>query len=146
GESYLNLKVNEEEETQEDEYIHTPDYYVPTNEETNDENKEFDDEDYNQLYKDVNIRLKVAEHKEKTEGSKQISSVSSEFARKFLNLDNISPVVDEVASMMNVKVHHEESSTQAPPILSVPVTSISESSTVPATTVPPSIQPFTPIP
>ncbi|GKG18669.1 hypothetical protein Tco_0372967, partial [Tanacetum coccineum] len=29
---------DEEEEIQDDEYVHTPDYYVPTNEETNDEN------------------------------------------------------------------------------------------------------------
>ncbi|GKB12582.1 hypothetical protein Tco_0846505, partial [Tanacetum coccineum] len=168
----LNLKVDEEEETQEDEYIYTPDYYVPTDEETNDENKEFDDEELDELYKDVNVRSKVTEHKEvgkgnakvtdathesasqeksyeqvikdahmtltssqKTEGSEQSSSVSSDFASKFLNLDNVPPVVDEVASMMNVKVPHEESSTQAPPILSVPMTAIPETSTIPATTI-----------
>ncbi|GJY19319.1 hypothetical protein Tco_0390810 [Tanacetum coccineum] len=136
---------DDDEETQEDEYIHTHDYYVPTDEETNDENKEFDDEEYDELYKDVNVRSKVEEHEEvgkgdaemtdathesasqeksheqviedahvtltssqKTEGSKQSSSVSSDFASKFLNLDNVSPVIDEVASMMNVKVRHEE--------------------------------------
>nr|GEZ45956.1 hypothetical protein [Tanacetum cinerariifolium] len=72
--------INEEEETQEDEYIHTPDYYVPTNEETNDENKEFDDEDYNQLYKDVNIRLKVAEHKEVSKGDAEMTDATHESA------------------------------------------------------------------
>nr|GEV72158.1 hypothetical protein [Tanacetum cinerariifolium] len=145
----LNLKV--------DEYIHTLNYYVPTDEETNDENKEFDDEEYDELYKDVNMRLKVIEHKEVRKGdaemtdvthesSKQISSLSSEFASKFLKLDNVPLVIDEVASMMNVKVRQEESSTQAPPIFSVLVTALSETSTILATTVSPSIQPFTTIP
>nr|GEW34807.1 zinc knuckle CX2CX4HX4C [Tanacetum cinerariifolium] len=147
---------DEKEETKDDEYVHTPDYYVPTDEETNGENKEFYDEVYDELYKDVNVRSKVIEHEEvgkgdtemtdKTKGSKQSSSISSDFASKFLNLDNVPPVIDELASMMNVKVRHEESSTQAPPILSVHVTAIPKTSTVSATTVPPSIQPFTPIP
>nr|GEZ22665.1 hypothetical protein [Tanacetum cinerariifolium] len=116
----LSLNVDKEEETQEEEYIHTTDYFVPTDEEIDDENNKFDDEEYDDLYKDVNVRSKVAEHKE-TEGSKQSSFVSSEFASKFIILDNVSPVVDEVASMMNVNVFQEESSTQAPPLLSVSV-------------------------
>nr|GFB88635.1 hypothetical protein [Tanacetum cinerariifolium] len=154
----LNLNVDEEEETQEEEYVHTTGYSIPTDEETNDENMEFDDEEYDDLYKDVNVRLKVAEHEEvrkgdvemtdatrksgsqensyeqvvkdvyvtltTSEGSKQSSSVSSNFASKFLILDNVPPVVDEVASMINVKVRQEESCTQAPPLLSVPITAI----------------------
>ncbi|GKA72167.1 hypothetical protein Tco_0778383 [Tanacetum coccineum] len=99
----LNLNVDEEEETQEEEYVYTLDYYVPTDEETDDENKEFDVEEYDDLYKDVNVRSKVTEHEEKTEGSKQSSSVSSNFASKFLILDNVPPVIDEVASMINFK-------------------------------------------
>nr|GEU43308.1 hypothetical protein [Tanacetum cinerariifolium] len=172
---------DKEEETQDDEYVHTPDYYVPTDEETNDENNEFDDEEYDELYKDVNARSKVKEHEEvrkgdakmtdvaresvsqeksyekvikdahvtltssqKTEGSKQSSSTSSEFASKFITLDNVPPVNDEVAFMMNAKVCREELSTQAPSLLSIHVTAIPETSIVPATTVPPTIQPFTP--
>ncbi|GJZ54851.1 hypothetical protein Tco_0610044 [Tanacetum coccineum] len=61
-------------------------------------------------------------------------------------MDNIPLVFDEVASIMNVKVHQEESSTQEPPLLSEPVTAIPKTSTVPVTTVPPTIQPFTSIP
>ncbi|GJY86098.1 hypothetical protein Tco_0500124, partial [Tanacetum coccineum] len=129
---------DDEEEEHEEEYIRTPDSF-----EFND-----DDEEYDELYKDVNVRSKVAEHKEvgkgdaemtdtthesasqeksykqviedahvtltssqKTEGSKQSSSISSDFESNFLNLDNVSPAIDEVASMMNVKTPHEESST-----------------------------------
>nr|GEW70880.1 hypothetical protein [Tanacetum cinerariifolium] len=43
-------------------------------------------------------------------------------------------VIDEVASMMNVKTPHEELSTQAPLNLSVPVTAIPETSNVHVTT------------
>nr|GEU43209.1 hypothetical protein [Tanacetum cinerariifolium] len=117
----LNLNVDEEEETQEEEYVYTTDYSVPTNGETDDENKEFNNEEYDDLYKDVNVRSKVIEHKE-TKGSKQSSFVSSDFASSFLILDNVPPAVVEVASIMNVKVHQEESSTQVPLLLSVPVT------------------------
>ncbi|GKC73461.1 hypothetical protein Tco_1119344, partial [Tanacetum coccineum] len=115
-----------------------------------------DDKEYDELYKDVNVRSKVAEHEEvrkgdaemtdithenasqensyeqviedahvtltssqKSEGSKQSSSVSSDFASKVLNLDNVPPVIDEVASLMNIKTPHEELSTQAPLNLSL---------------------------
>ncbi|GKB34909.1 hypothetical protein Tco_0879851, partial [Tanacetum coccineum] len=173
----LNLNVDEEEEIQEEEYVHTTDYSIPTDEETDDENMEFDDEEYDDLYKDVNVRSKVSKHEEvgkgdvemtdathesgsqeksyeqvvedahvtlttsqMTKGSKQSSFVSSDFTSKFLILDNVPPVFDEVTSMMNVKVRQEESSTQAPPLLSEPVTAIPKTSTVPTTFIPPTIQ------
>ncbi|GKA19244.1 hypothetical protein Tco_0699159 [Tanacetum coccineum] len=99
---------DEEEVTQDDEYVHTPDYYVPTDEETNDENREFDEEEYDELYMDSYEQVVDDAHvtltaTQKTEGSMQSSSVSFESASKFLNLDNALPVDDEVAFMMNVK-------------------------------------------
>ncbi|GJS61652.1 hypothetical protein Tco_0656436 [Tanacetum coccineum] len=146
---------NDVDSAQEEEYVHTTDYSVPTNEETDDENMEFDDEEYDDLYKDVNMRSKVTEHDKvgkggvemtnatresgsqeklyeqvvkdahvtlttsrKTEGSKQSSSVSSDFESKFLILDNVPPVIDEVASMMSVKdIIKDEVKTQLPQIL-----------------------------
>nr|GEU63976.1 hypothetical protein [Tanacetum cinerariifolium] len=80
---------------------------------------------YHQVVEEAHVTLTTSQ---KTKGSKQSSSWSSDFASKFLIFDNVPPVVDEVASMMNVKVRQEESSTQAPPLLSVPVTAIPESS------------------
>ncbi|GJZ29726.1 hypothetical protein Tco_0574373 [Tanacetum coccineum] len=146
----LNLNPNDdEEEEKEEDDIRTPGSF-----EFND-----DDEEYDELYKDVNVRSKVTEQEEAGKGDakmtdtthespKQSFSVSSDFVSKFLNLDNVSPIIDEVASMMNVKTPHEESSTQAPPppLLIVPVTAIPKTSTVAATTVPPIIQPFSSIP
>ncbi|GJT17735.1 hypothetical protein Tco_0876441 [Tanacetum coccineum] len=101
-----NLKQNDdEEEWYEVEYVNTP------------ENYEFidDDEEYEELYKDTKLRLKDAEHEEERKGDAkmtdagrgdgpmQSSSVSSDFANQFLNLDNALPVDNKVVSMMNVK-------------------------------------------
>nr|GEY07289.1 hypothetical protein [Tanacetum cinerariifolium] len=85
---------------------------------------------YEQVIKDAHMTLTYSY---KTKGSKQSFSVSSNFASKFLNLDNVLPVIDEVAYLMNVKTPHEELSNQAPPILSVPMTAIPKTSTVHAT-------------
>ncbi|GKA78292.1 hypothetical protein Tco_0784829 [Tanacetum coccineum] len=55
---------------------------------------------YEQVVEDAHMTLTTLQ---KTEGLKQSSSVSSDFASKFLILDNVSPVVNKVAYMMNVK-------------------------------------------
>ncbi|GKD74685.1 hypothetical protein Tco_1332967 [Tanacetum coccineum] len=74
------------------------------------------------------------------------SSVSSDFASKFFILENVSPAVDEVASMMNVKSLQEESSTQAPSLFIVHVMAIPETATAHATTHSPTISMITPPP
>nr|GEV70384.1 hypothetical protein [Tanacetum cinerariifolium] len=134
--------------------------------EEHDEKYEYDDdyenvykEEDDDLYKDVDVRSLRTEHeKEKkgdeemtdadqnTESSKQSSSISSNFASKFLILDNVPPVVDKVASMMNVKNRQEESSTQAPSLFTVPKTAILEISTTHTAIAPLTISMITPIP
>ncbi|GKE70127.1 hypothetical protein Tco_1528199 [Tanacetum coccineum] len=59
---------DEEEEKQDDEFVHTPGDYVHTDDETNDESKKFDEEEYEELYGDVNISLKDAEPANKEKG------------------------------------------------------------------------------
>nr|GEV93107.1 reverse transcriptase domain-containing protein [Tanacetum cinerariifolium] len=54
---------------------------------------------YEQVIEDAHVTLTSSQ---KTESLKQISSVSSDFASKFLIFDNVSPMIDEVASMMNI--------------------------------------------
>ncbi|GKD17261.1 hypothetical protein Tco_1206419 [Tanacetum coccineum] len=137
---YFTLKDYDEEEH--DEEYESDDHYENVYEE--------DDDD---LYKDVDVRSLVVEDahvtltsSQKTKSSKQSSSVSSDFASKFLILDNIPLVVDEVASMMNVKNRQEESSTQAPSLFTVPETAIPETSTTHATTAPLTISMITPLP
>ncbi|GJU12082.1 hypothetical protein Tco_1134478 [Tanacetum coccineum] len=146
-----NLNQNDDEEEEyEEEYVRTPEYYEFSD----------DDEEYEELYKDVNVRLKDAKHEEKvkgdakmtdagrddkTKGPMQSSSVSFDFAQ-FLNLDNFPPVDNEVVSMMNVKVRHEEPSTQTPSFLTIHVMVILETSTAAVPTIPLIIPPITPIP
>ncbi|GKC65374.1 hypothetical protein Tco_1097972 [Tanacetum coccineum] len=124
--------------------------------EYDDDSKNVFEEEDDDLYKDVDVRSLGAEHEkerkgdeemtDKTESSKQSSSVSSDFASKFLILDNVPPVVDEVASMRNVNNHQEESSTQAPSLFTLPGTVIPKTSTAHATTVPLTISLITPLP
>ncbi|GKE84508.1 hypothetical protein Tco_1558250 [Tanacetum coccineum] len=144
-----NLNQNEDkEEEYEEEYVRTPDSYGFTD----------GDEEYEELYKDVNVRLKDAKHKDEEKGDAEMtdvgrgdgpmqsSCVSSNFVSQFLNLDNVPRTDTKVVSMMNVKVSHEEPSTQTPSFLTIHVTVIPETSTVAAPTIPLKIPPITPLP
>ncbi|GJQ96097.1 hypothetical protein Tco_0007236 [Tanacetum coccineum] len=136
----LTLKDDKEEETQDDEYVQTPDYYVPTGEETNDDIIDFNEEEYDELYKDVDVKSLDAEREkegqddvhvtltttQKTEGSMQSSSVSSDFASKFLNLDNVPPADNEVASMMKVKILPKEISDFATSVIQISINELLE--------------------
>ncbi|GKE16800.1 hypothetical protein Tco_1424377, partial [Tanacetum coccineum] len=132
-------------------------------EEGHDEEYESDDdyenmfkEEDDDLYKDVNVRSSYEQvvedahvtltSSQKIKSSKQSSSVSSDFASKFLILENVPPAVDEVASIMNVESRQEESSTQAPSLFTVLVMAIPKTATAHATTVPPTISMITPLP
>ncbi|GJT35679.1 hypothetical protein Tco_0926098 [Tanacetum coccineum] len=120
----------------------------------------FEEEDDDDLYKDVNAKSLGTENEKerqgdeemtdvdqnKTDDSKQSSSVSSDFACKFLILENVPPSIDEVTSMMHVKSRQEESSTQAPSLFTIPVTAIPETATAHASTVSPTISMITPPP
>ncbi|GJV66499.1 hypothetical protein Tco_1482008 [Tanacetum coccineum] len=149
----LTLKDDEEEETQDDEYVHTSDSYASNDKETNDDYREFNGEEYDELYKDVNVTSNVTKHAKKGKVMQRLLMLlrrmflkKSHSSNKFLNLDNVPPADNEVDSMINVKVNHEESSTQAPPLLIVPVTAIPVTSTTAATIVTLIIMPITPIP
>ncbi|GKD25462.1 hypothetical protein Tco_1231676 [Tanacetum coccineum] len=127
--------------------------------ESDDDNENVFEEEDDDLYKDVDVRsLKVEQEQERkgdeemtnadqnTDSSKQSSSVSSDFARKFLILENVPPAVDKVSSMMNVKSRQDESSTQAPSLFTIPVTTILETATAHAITIPPTISMIIPPP
>ncbi|GJZ33367.1 hypothetical protein Tco_0578803 [Tanacetum coccineum] len=60
----LNLNQNDDEEEEyEEEYVHTPDNFEFAN----------DDEEYEELYKDVNVRLKDVEHEDKGKGDSEMT-------------------------------------------------------------------------
>ncbi|GJS17792.1 hypothetical protein Tco_0412264 [Tanacetum coccineum] len=125
---------DDEEEKQDDEFVHTLDEYVPTDNETNDEYKEFDKEEYEELYGDVNISLKDADTADKEKGDVEMtntetgpipsSSISSDDAAKYLNFDNIPLVDTEVVSVLDINVQHEVPRTS--PLLTIPVSVIPE--------------------
>ncbi|GJX77087.1 hypothetical protein Tco_0323898 [Tanacetum coccineum] len=87
------------------------------------------------------MRSKVSEHKEVGKGDVEMNDTTHESTSQESHM-----IIDEVASMMNVKTPHEELSNQAPPKLLVPVMAIPETSIVHVTTVTLIIQPFSSIP
>ncbi|GKB50928.1 hypothetical protein Tco_0901681 [Tanacetum coccineum] len=74
--------------------------------------------------------LKDTDHEEEGKGDAKMTDAG---------LDN------EVVSMMNVKVRHEEPSTQIPSLLTIPVTAILETSTAATPTIPPTIPLINPL-
>ncbi|GJX20063.1 hypothetical protein Tco_0222740 [Tanacetum coccineum] len=98
---------------------------------------------FKQVIEDAHVILTSSQ---KTDSSKQSSFVSSDFSSKFLIFENVPLAVDKVASMMNVKSRREEFGTQALSLLTVPVTTIPETTSAHATTVPPTILMITPHP
>ncbi|GJW31102.1 hypothetical protein Tco_0051134, partial [Tanacetum coccineum] len=72
----LNQKDDEKEEEYKDEYVHTPLSYESTDE----ENKHVSEEEYDrideELYKDVNVKLKEVEHGEEEKGDVVINDAS----------------------------------------------------------------------
>ncbi|GJZ21988.1 hypothetical protein Tco_0559027 [Tanacetum coccineum] len=61
-------------------------------------------------------------------------------------MDNIPPADNEIISLMNVNVRHEEPSNKTPSTLTIPVTVIPKTSTATITTIPPPIPLFIPHP
>ncbi|GKB82316.1 hypothetical protein Tco_0949211 [Tanacetum coccineum] len=162
---------NDDEEEYKDEYVCTRANYESTDDEKEHVNEEEYDRIDEELFKDVNVEITDVGHDDvtqettydqveddahvtptsahvtqKTEVPLQSSSVSSDFASQFLNLDNVPPTDNEIISMMNVDVHHKDPSNQTPLLLTIPVTVIPETSTAATTTIPLPIPLFTPIP
>ncbi|GKE81193.1 hypothetical protein Tco_1551193, partial [Tanacetum coccineum] len=73
------------------------------------------------------------------------SSRSSDLASKFLNFSDIPQTDAEIVSPLDVHVHHEVPRTQAPTLLTIPVSVIPESSPG-FTNIPQSSHAFTPTP
>ncbi|GJR58739.1 hypothetical protein Tco_1500901 [Tanacetum coccineum] len=94
-----------EEEEQDEEYI-----FLQRRTNRDDEEMMYEEEDDDvakELYGDLNIPKEDDGHvtlmtvHDKTEGTMQSSSISSDFTRKLLNLDNPGPDVNEITSLMN---------------------------------------------
>ncbi|GKE67490.1 hypothetical protein Tco_1521651 [Tanacetum coccineum] len=112
-----------------------------------------------QLYDDVDIRLNepisqviedahvtISTVPQKTKVPVTSSSHSSDLTAKFLNFSDIPHTNAEIVSPMDVHVHHEVPSKQTPTLLTVPVSVITNSSSVYSTGIPQSLPSFTPPP
>ncbi|GJS77614.1 hypothetical protein Tco_0727495 [Tanacetum coccineum] len=71
---------------------------------------------FEQEEEDAHVTLTTVRDAQKTEGPMQSSSVSSDFTEKLLNFENVSPADNEIASLMNTTVRHEEPSATPTPI------------------------------
>ncbi|GKA24592.1 hypothetical protein Tco_0710625 [Tanacetum coccineum] len=114
-----NQKSTEEDEESDDMFVHTPEDYVPTDDETNNEAKGVDEEEYEriqrELYHDVNVRLTYAEQDDEGKEDVEITnatqiattklqlvssnrSVSSTFTNAMINLENLNAVISTIKS------------------------------------------------
>ncbi|GJS65801.1 hypothetical protein Tco_0680365 [Tanacetum coccineum] len=121
-------KIDDEEETQEeDEFVHTPNNYLkdaePADEEKGDEemthtkevNAEHEEVSQevtgDQVKDDAQATVTAALATQKTEAPLQSSFISSDYATKFLNFDNIPSGDTDNISIMDIKVQHEDLTT-----------------------------------
>ncbi|GJR22483.1 hypothetical protein Tco_0971010 [Tanacetum coccineum] len=96
-----------------------------------------------QVVEDAHVTISTV--LKKTEVPVTSSSRSSDLASKFLNFSDIPQTDAEIVSPLDVHVHHEVPRTQAPTLLTIPVSVIPESSPV-FTNIPQSSYTFTPTP
>ncbi|GKE66306.1 hypothetical protein Tco_1520467, partial [Tanacetum coccineum] len=149
---------SEDDDQEEEEFVHTPtndkddDNLESKSDDVikSDEEKGMDDTTY-QFDDDVDARLKEPTQTDKETTQEQVvedahvtiytvtkkikvpatsSSRSADLASKFLNFSDIPHTDAEIVSPLDVHVHHEVPRTQAPTLLTIPVSVITESSHV----------------
>nr|GEY84496.1 hypothetical protein [Tanacetum cinerariifolium] len=94
---------------------------------------------FEQEKEDAHVTLTNVHDTQKTKGPMKSSSVSSDFTEKLLNFENVSPADNEIASLMDTTVRHEEPSGQTFTLFTIPITVI-------PTTMPPPPHFFNPLP
>ncbi|GJS92140.1 hypothetical protein Tco_0774776 [Tanacetum coccineum] len=100
---------------------------------------------FEQEEEDAHVTLTTVHDTQKIDGPMQSSSVSSDFTEKLLKFENVSPAHNEIASLMNTTVRHEEPSGQTSSLYTVLVTVIPEIMSAFNTTIPPPPPSFNPL-
>ncbi|GJY38269.1 hypothetical protein Tco_0424633 [Tanacetum coccineum] len=144
-------RSNKEHEEEEEKYI---DEFTDEEDDADNAKDEIEEEldDAEEFYRDVNVEedahvtLTAVHDTQKTEGPMQSSSISSDFTNKLLNFENASPTDNEIASLMDTHVRHEEPSSQTSSLFTVPITVIPEITSTFTTTIPPPHLFFNPLP
>ncbi|GJT68263.1 hypothetical protein Tco_1019743 [Tanacetum coccineum] len=106
-------------------------YYEEEEEENTDDEETMDEEDddesgFEQVEEDAHVTLTPVLDTQKTDEPIQSSSVTSDFTSKLLNLENPSLADNEIASLMNSIVLHEEPRSQTSSLYTIPVTATPE--------------------
>ncbi|GJQ89113.1 hypothetical protein Tco_0000252 [Tanacetum coccineum] len=144
---------NEEHEKEEEEYV---DEFSDKENDADNANEENEEEldDVEELYKDINVNLRKA-YVKMTDADQsgadqhnvsQDSSVSSDFTEKLLNFENVSPADNEIASLMNTTVRHEEPNGQTSSFFTLPIIVIPKITSTFTKTIPPPHPFFNPPP
>ncbi|GJY59654.1 hypothetical protein Tco_0459546 [Tanacetum coccineum] len=131
---------------EEEEFVHAP-TYTDDKDDDNLESKNARLKEPTQTDKEVvqDAHVTISTVMKKTEVPVTSSSRSSDLALKFLKFSNIPHANAEIVSLQDVHVHHEVPRTQAPTLLTIPISIITESSHL-FTNIPQSSQTFTPSP
>nr|GEV61112.1 hypothetical protein [Tanacetum cinerariifolium] len=107
-----NQEINDDKKESDNEFVHNPKDYVPTDDEMNDETKDVDEEEYDriakELYGDVNVPPLSSSH-----------SISFTYTNAFPNLENLHSTKMKVVSMLDINVQHEVPRTS--PLLTIPI-------------------------
>ncbi|GKA56630.1 retrovirus-related pol polyprotein from transposon TNT 1-94 [Tanacetum coccineum] len=101
---------------------------------------------YEQEEEDDHVTLTTVHDTQKTDETMKSSSVSSDFTSKLLNLENPSPADNEIASLMDNTVRHEEPGSQTSHLYTVRIMAVPEITSVFTTTIPPPPPFFNPLP
>ncbi|GKF62477.1 hypothetical protein Tco_0182531, partial [Tanacetum coccineum] len=100
---------------------------------------------FKQVEEDAHVTLTPVLDTQKTNKHVQCSFVSSDFTSKLLNLKNPSLADNEIASLMDTIVRHEELGSQTSSLYTVPITAVLEITFVFTTTIPPPPPFFNPL-
>ncbi|GJR01620.1 hypothetical protein Tco_0524604 [Tanacetum coccineum] len=100
---------------------------------------------YEKVEEDAHVTLTTVHDTQKTDGTLQSSSISSDFTSKLLNLENPSPANNEIASLMDTTIRHKEPGSRTSPLYTVPVTIVTEITYVFTTPIPPPPTFFNPL-
>ncbi|GKA36943.1 hypothetical protein Tco_0723508, partial [Tanacetum coccineum] len=100
---------------------------------------------FEQVEEDAHVTLTSVLDTQKNDEPVQSYSVSPNFTSKLLNFKNPSLADNEIASLMDTTVHHEEPQDQTSSLYTVLVTAVPEITSIFTTTVPPSPHFFNPL-
>nr|GEY05022.1 hypothetical protein [Tanacetum cinerariifolium] len=100
---------------------------------------------FEQVEEDAHVTLTAVLDLQKTNEPVQSSSVSYDFTSKLLNIENPSLANNEIASLMDTIVHHEELGSQISSLYTVSITIVPEITSVFTTTIPPPPPFFNPL-